>query len=311
MADAVPAPIRCVIDTDPGIDDAVAILFALTSGLFDVCGITTVAGNLGLGVTTRNAGRILALAGRPDLPVVPGAERPLMRGGIETSDVHGSDGLGSVAFPEPHARPLAADTCSWLAELLTTEPAGSIDLLALGPLTNIARLVREAPPAARRIRRLIAMGGAVDEPGNIGPRSEFNFANDPEAAEIVLGAGLPMTLIPLDATRKLRATRDWCRLLEARGSPSAIASARLIEAYFNATDGRESRPLHDPCVMLMAARPDLFACESIALEVDTSEDIDAGALSRAATGATVQVAMGVRSDAALALLADGLARSTA
>jgi purine nucleosidase/pyrimidine-specific ribonucleoside hydrolase len=299
-------PIRCVIDTDPGIDDGVAILFALASGLFDVAGITTVAGNLGIETTTRNAGRILALAGRPDIPVVAGAERPLARKALDTKDIHGGDGLGGVAFPEPKKPPLTGDAVAWLAGLLEREPAHSVDVLALGPLTNIARLARDHAAAARRIRRLVAMGGAVDEPGNIGPRTEFNLAADPEAAQIVLSAGLPLTLVPLDVTRKVRATRDYCRSLEASGAAAAVASARLIEAYFHATTGRESRPLHDPCVMLLAARPELFSCETIALSVDTGGGADAGALTRRSSGATAEVAMGVEAGAALALLADGL-----
>jgi PAS domain S-box-containing protein len=169
-------PIRTVIDTDPGIDDAVAILFALRSGLFDIRGITTVAGNLGIETTTRNAGRILALAGRKDIPVVPGAERALSRNGFDSRDVHGDDGLGGVTFPEPLAPPLSVPAHEWLAKTLLAEPAGALDVLALGPLTNIALLATTAPEAARRIRRLVAMGGAVDEPGNVGPRAEFNLA---------------------------------------------------------------------------------------------------------------------------------------
>jgi len=302
-------PIRCVIDTDPGIDDAVAILFALQSGLFDVLGISTVAGNLGIPVTTRNAGRILALADRTGIPVVAGAERPLARKGFDTKDIHGGDGLGGVAFPEPAEPPLAANAVSWLAGLLMHEPAGTVDLLALGPMTNLALLVREAPQAARRIRRLIAMGGAVDEPGNIGPRTEFNIAADPEAAQIVLSAGLPLTLIPLDATRRLRATRDDCRALAALGTPAAEASALLIEAYFNATTGRESRPLHDPCVMLLAARPKLFGLQRLGLSVDTGQSEDAGALDRTPGTPAVDVAMTVDARGALALLAEGLGRA--
>lgn len=299
-------PIRCVIDTDPGIDDAVAILFALQSRLFDVAGITTVAGNLGIATTTRNAGRILALAGKTGIPVVSGAERPLARKGFDTMDIHGGDGLGGVAFPEPSEAPLATDVAAWLVDLLMREPTGTVDLLALGPMTNLAVLLRQAPQAARRIRRLVAMGGAVDEPGNIGPRTEFNIAADPEAAQIVLSAGLPLTLIPLDATRRLRATRDDCRSLAALGTPAAKASALLIEAYFNATTGRESRPLHDPCVMLLAARPELFGRRRLGLAVDTGRGEDAGALTRMPGAPAVDVAMTVDARAALALLAEGL-----
>lgn len=265
-------------------------------------GITTVAGNIGLTTVTRNAGRILALAGRPDIPVIAGAAAPLSRKGFDTTEIHGDDGLGGVVFPEPLAVPLSG-AVEWLAETLLRHPFGSVDILALGPLTNIARLVREHPAAAGRIGRIIAMGGAIDERGNIGPHSEFNLAADPEAADIVLRAGLPLVLITLDVTRKVRATRGYLDRLRASGVPSALVSADLIDAYFQSTTGGESRPLHDPCVMLYAERPDLFGVDGIALTVDVGDGVDAGALVRDGAGATVTVAMRVEAAAVLDLLA--------
>lgn len=299
--------IRAVIDTDPGIDDAVAILLALSSPAFDVLGVTTVAGNIGIDTTTRNAGRILALGHRADIPVVAGAAAPLSRKGFDTADIHGNDGLGGVSFPEPAVPPLS-DAVEWLAGLLTREPEGTVDILALAPLTNIARLVTDHPEAARRIRRLIAMGGAVDEPGNVGPRAEFNIAADPEAADIVFRAGLPLVLIPLDVTRKVRATRSYTAALRETGLPAAVASADLIDAYFQSTTGGESRPLHDPCVMLYAEQPELFSLERLSIAVDTGEAPDAGALVEdGAKGSPLDVAMKVKSVEALELLAARLA----
>lgn len=296
---------KVVIDTDPGIDDAVAILFALASPAFEVVGITTVAGNISIGTVTRNAGRILALAGRPDIPVVEGASEPLSRKGFDVAEIHGDDGLGGVAFPEPTASPLEGAS-EWLAETLLASPAGSIDILALGPLTNIARLVLDHPAAARRIGRIVIMGGAVDERGNIGPRSEYTLAADPEAADIVLRAGLPLVLIPLDVTRKVRAGRDYLARLRASKSTPALVSADLIEAYFQS--GSESRPLHDPCVMLYAERPELFGVERIALSLDLGDGPDAGALLRDAEGGVeVEVAMRVEAAGVLELLAERLA----
>ena len=300
-------PIRAVIDTDPGIDDAVAILFALSSPVFDIVGITTVAGNIGIATTTRNAGRILALARRTDIPVIAGAAAPLSRKGFDTADIHGDDGLGGVGFPEPAVPPLA-DAVAWLSALLLREPEASIDILALGPMTNIARLVTDHPDAARRIRRLIAMGGAVDEPGNVGPKAEFNLAADPEAADIVLRSGLPLVLIPLDVTRRVRATRAYTAALRETRTPAAALSADLIDAYFLSTTGGESRPLHDPCVMLYAERPDCFEIETIDLSVDLGAAPNGGALvADEETGSPVNVAMKVASDEALDLLAERLA----
>lgn len=301
------SPRTVVIDTDPGIDDAVAILLALKSAEFDIRGITTVAGNIGIATTTRNAGRILALEGRVDVPVIAGAAGPLSRKGFDTADIHGNDGLGGVAFPDPLAGPAAHDAVAWLRDTLVAADAGSIDILALGPLTNIARLVTEHPEAARRIGRVIAMGGAVHEPGNIGPRAEFNIAADPEAAEIVFGAKLDVTLIPLDVTRKVRATRDDTAMLQKTGIPAAMASGALIDAYFQSTTGGESRPLHDPCVMLLALDDTLFGCQTLKLVVDTGTTRDAGALSiDDDNGSSVSVAMTVESAGALKLLYDRL-----
>lgn len=401
------AEIRAVIDTDPGIDDAVAILYALSSPAFEVLGITTVAGNIGIATTTRNAGRLLALMGRADVPVIAGAAAPMARKGYDASEIHGNDGLGGVAFPPPE-KPAGQGAVDWLAALLLREPAASIDVLALGPLTNIARLVRDHPGAAARIRRLIAMGGVIHEAGNVGPRAEFNMAADPEAAGVVLGAGLPIWLIPLDATRKVRADAAYLDTLRAAGTPAASATAALIQAYFENTivaaaqpasrplhtpravpfsarpnrgergadivgpdDEREdplpesepkvaegkqpacepkqaelvlhadgpvshdtppfteniaadapqrhevdqramllatSRPLHDPCVMLLAENPALFGCEPMGLAVDLAHSREAGALTPDLTAPPVQVALRVDGAAALALLAARLGR---
>lgn len=294
-----------IIDTDPGIDDAVAILFALACGRFEVLGLTTLAGNIGLSVTTRNAGRLLAVMGRPEIPVIAGAIAPLARAGRDEIAVHGDDGLGGVRLPEPKAPP-RTDAVEWMARLLADRPSGSIDILALGPLTNLARLVRDRPDEARRIGRIVAMGGAVDEPGNAGSRAEFNLASDPEAADIVLGAGLRLTLVPLDVTRQLRATReDVARLSRAPQIAGRTAGA-MIAAYFQTAALRESRPLHDPLVMLAYLAPELLGIERLQLAVDLGKGLDAGALTRDPDGHPVDVALRIDADAAMALLRKGL-----
>ncbi|MFV0333666.1 MAG: nucleoside hydrolase [Tropicimonas sp.] len=256
-----------IIDTDPGIDDAIAILYALRNPALDVLALTTVAGNIGLDVTTRNAGRIAALAG-VRVPVHPGAAAPLGRAARPETGIHGNDGLGGVAFPEPLQPASEEGAIAAMARLLATAPAGSVDLHCLGPLTNLALLLRSAPQAARRIGRVIAMGGAVEVAGNVGPKAEFNIAHDPEAAVEVLAAGLDLTLIPLDATRQLRADAACIAALRRGGAGPATAAADLIEAYFAATSGAESRPLHDPCVPLLACHEALFRIETYALGVD-------------------------------------------
>ncbi len=298
-----------IIDTDPGIDDAVAILAALAAPEFNLLGITTVAGNIGIATTTRNAGRILALARRSAVPVIAGASGPLARKGFDVAEIHGHDGLGGIGFPEPSTPPRPGHAAFWLAETLLAHPAGAIDILALGPLTNIAQLLADNPDAARRIGRIVAMGGAIREPGNIGPRSEFNLAADPEAAEALLAAGLPLTLIPLDVTRKVRADPAYVATLRNAGTSASRAAADLIAAYFQTTTGGESRPLHDPCVMLQALAPNLFGCEDLPLSVDCSSTVDAGSLEPATDGRlAVSVALSVDGAGALALLADLLTR---
>ena len=289
---------RVIIDTDPGIDDAIAILYALRHPGLEVAALTTVAGNIGLSTTTRNACRIATLAG-VSVPVYAGADRPLKRASRFETAIHGNDGLGGVAFPEPG---FAADTESATSAMrrLAETADEPLTLMCLGPLTNLARLLEESPETGRRFERVIAMGGAVDEPGNVGPKAEFNIAHDPEAASAVFAAGLPLTLIPLDATRQLRADANYIAELREAGSPSAKASADLIAAYFAATDGAESRPLHDPCVPLLALEPSLFSCQTHRLAVDT----ESGALTSGPHA--LQVAMGLDAPALRKALLDGL-----
>lgn len=293
---------KVVIDTDPGLDDAVAILFALADPGFDVRAITTVAGNIGLDRTTDNAGRLVAVMGAR-VPVAAGAAHPLARQGIHEEAIHGADGLGGVVLPAPLA-PARDDAVALLAALLLAEGAGSVTALCLGPLTNLALLARDHPAAFARLGGIVAMGGTLHEPGNAGPLAEFNMAADPHAADIVLGAGVALTLIPLDVTRRLRARPEDLAILPA--TPAAATAAALIGAYF-AGSARESRPLHDPCVMLLARAPDLFVCRDMRLRVDTADH--PGRLIPDDSRPAVRVATGVDAPAALALLWRGLSRA--
>ncbi|GGA34247.1 nucleoside hydrolase [Neptunicoccus cionae] len=288
-----------IIDTDPGIDDAIAILYALNHPDQEITALTTVAGNIGLSVTTRNAGRICALA-QVKTPVHAGAAAPLGKEANPELGIHGNDGLGGVVFPEPLAPPTSEDAVGAMAAILLAHPPQTVDLFCLGPLTNLALLLDRSPEAASRICKVIAMGGAVNEPGNVGPKAEFNIAHDPHAAAAVFAAGLPFTLIPLDATRQLRADKTYIKALRDTGATPAIASAELIDAYFAATNGAESRPLHDPCVPLLAQHPELFTLQDRNLSVD----LETGAL--VAGDHTVKVAMGVNAEGARAALLQGL-----
>lgn len=294
---------RVIIDTDPGLDDALAVLFALGCGQFDVLGLTTVAGNIGLDRTTSNAGGLLAVMERGDIPVIRGTDIPLTR---ELQDlvaiVHGADGLKGIVLPEPLSTPLD-DAPDWIARALAAAEPGSIDILALGPLTNIAHVLTEHPEVVDRIGEIIVMGGTINEPGNSGPNSEFNFASDPEAVSVILGSSAKVTIIPLDVTRQVRASVDYVNAL-----PDTVhgrLARELLTAYLQ--DGRQSRPLHDPCVMLMALDPGIFTVEKLRLDVDLGEEPDAGRLLVDRRGMPVDVALGVDVDRALALLRTGFA----
>ena len=297
---------RVIIDTDPGLDDAVAILWALGAPEIKVEALTTVAGNIGLDLTTRNALRLLALVGA-STPVIPGAPAPLARQGFDEARIHGSDGLGGVDLPEQVAAPVADFAPDWLAKTLLEAPEGSIELHCLGPLTNLAMLIKAAPEAAKRLSRIVIMGGALKERGNVGPRSEFNFALDPEALAIVLAAGLDLTLVPLDVTRKVRADAAWLDRLGRSAKPQAQAVRDLVAAYIDASSAAarpESRPLHDPCVPVIALYPQHFTIEHLSLGADISGGEDAGALIEG--DYPVAIATGVDGAAVLEYLAAGL-----
>lgn len=296
-----------LIDTDPGLDDAVGILYALACGQFSLVAMTAVAGNIGIETTTRNIGRLLASMGRDDVPYAAGAAGPLQGDGLDEVAIHGNDGMGGVDLPAPLILPDARGATARLAEALEAAPSGSLTLLALGPLTNLALLAHDAPQAYARIGRIIAMGGTIHEPGNAGPYAEFNIASDPLAAQLMFDGPVPLTLIPLDVTRKLRATPDDLNRLAALGTDAARLSADLIRAYFHGNADRASRPLHDPCVMLMALHPQLFGVEQMRLSVDTTEH--PGRLSQTQEGALVDVAMTIDAPAALSALWRGLGTS--
>jgi purine nucleosidase len=264
-----------------------------------VLGLTTIAGNIGLDRTTTNAGGLLAFMGRGDIPVVRGTDIPLTR---ELQDlvaiVHGMDGLKGVVLPEPTATPLQGAP-EWIARTLAEAEPGSVDILALGPLTNIAHVLTEHPEVIERIGEIIA----IHAPGNSGPGSEFNFASDPEAASVVIGSAVKVTIIPLDVTRQVRANLDYVAAMP--DTPHGNLARELLGVYLH--NGRESRPLHDPCVMLAAIDPSIFSIENLKLDIDLGDDPDAGRLLVDRRGMPVDVALGVDTERALALFRAGFA----
>jgi pyrimidine-specific ribonucleoside hydrolase len=258
-----------IIDTDPGLDDALALLLALGSPEVDLIGVTTVAGNTTLANTTANALRILELAGRTDVPVAAGAARGLIREAPRTAEyVHGGDGLGGLPLPPPSTRPVKAHAVDFIAErlLASTEP---VTIVAIGPLTNIALLVATYPAATARIGRLVVMGG-VARGGNSTPTSEFNVWSDPEAAYRVFAAGLPLTMVGLDVTdRSVVTPRDVDALRNGGRIARFVADAvdfysRFHQARYGTTDTYQ----HDALAVAEAIAPGIVQTSHLYVEVE-------------------------------------------
>ncbi|MEO8290260.1 MAG: nucleoside hydrolase [Gaiellaceae bacterium] len=250
--------IPVLIDCDPGQDDAIALLLALASPEVDVVGVTTVAGNQTLEKTTANALRVLELAGRADIPVAAGAERPLVGELVVAADAHGETGLDGPDLPPASTEPVALHAVDFLAERLL-QAAVPITLVPLGPLTNVALLLAHHPEAARRIERIVLMGGAIAE-GNQTPAAEFNIWIDPEAASRVFTSGLDVTMVGLDVTNKAVLTGADADRLRKTGPVGAAAAAMLdfyLGFYEEAYD-HGGAPIHDAVAVAHVFRPDLL-----------------------------------------------------
>ena len=271
---------KIIIDTDPGQDDAVAILLALASpDEIAVLGITTVAGNVPLALTEKNARIICELAGRPDIAVFAGCDRPLVQPLVTAEHVHGKTGLDGIALPDPTMPLQAAHAVDFIIDTLRAEPSGSVTLCPLGPLTNIATAFTRAPDIMARVKEIVLMGGAYFEVGNITPAAEFNIYVDPEAAEIVFQSGVPLVVLPLDVTHKVLTTRPRIDAIRAIGSPVAHAVASwtdFFERFDMAKYGAEGAPLHDPCVIAYLLAPGLFTGRHINVEIETTSPLTRG-----------------------------------
>ncbi|MCQ8277575.1 nucleoside hydrolase [Acetobacteraceae bacterium KSS8] len=270
---------RIIIDTDPGQDDAVTILLALASPEIELLGITTVAGNVSLGHTTENALKTLELAGRTEIPVHPGADRPLRRAPIDASHVHGRTGFEGVELPAPRLRAREEPADSFLVRTLMENPPGSITLCCIGPLTNIALALQREPRIAERIERIVTMIGAWSELGNITPCAEFNAAADPDAAALVFASGVPIVVVPLDVTHQLHTSRARMERLRALpgGIGAVVADWFAFEKRFEAEKfGTDGGPLHDPNTVLWLLRPDLYGGRKVNVMFETESALTAG-----------------------------------
>ena len=272
-------PRKIIIDTDPGQDDAVAILLALASPELELLGITCVAGNVPLPLTARNARIVCELAGRTEMRVFTGCDRPLKRTLVTAEHVHGKTGLDGADLPEPAMQLQSDHAVDFLIDTLRQEPAGSVTLVPIGPLTNIATAMARAPDIVPRIGRIVLMGGAYFEVGNITPAAEFNIYVDPDAAEIVFRSGAPMTMVPLDVTHRALTTRprvEAFRALPGRVGPAVAGWTDFFERFDMEKYGSEGAPLHDPCTIAWLLRPELFSGRDINVEIETEGRLTLG-----------------------------------
>jgi purine nucleosidase len=274
------SPRKIIIDTDPGQDDAVAILLALASPEdMEVLGITAVAGNVPLDLTEKNARIVCELAGKPDVKVFAGCDRPLGRPLVTAEHVHGKTGLDGPNLPDPTMPLQEQHGVDFIIDTLRNEPENTVTLCVLGPLTNIATAFEKAPDVVGRVQQIILMGGAYFEVGNITPSAEFNIYVDPQAADIVFKSGVDIVVLPLDVTHKALVTQPRNDAFRALGTPAGVAVAQMTD-FFERFDkekyGSTGAPLHDPCVTAYLIAPELFTGRHINVEIEVGSELTMG-----------------------------------
>jgi purine nucleosidase len=297
-----------IIDTDPGIDDAVAILLALAATELEMLGLIAVAGNLPLAATVRNARAVVELAGRPDIPVFAGCPRPIGPGNARVGDAHGESGLGDLMLPDPVLPPRPEHGVVWLIETLRQAEPRSVTLAALGPLTNIATALVMAPDMAAGIAELVLMGGGTR--GNMTAAAEFNIHCDPQAAALVFDSGLPITMVPLDVTETVRSTPERIAPIAALPTRCGNAAAFLLGPRRGL--GRPPMAMHDPCVIAYLLAPALFGGRRVNVAVETQSPLTEGMTvidwrGRSGRPANTQVIESADADGIYRLLAERLA----
>jgi purine nucleosidase len=270
-----------IIDCDPGQDDAVMLLLALAApDELEVLGVTTVAGNVPLAKTTRNARLICDLAGRSDMRVHAGCDRPLLRRLVTAEHVHGREGIDGAPIGEPVTPLRGEHAVDFIVDTLLAAPENSITLVPTGPLTNIAVALAREPRIASRIREIVLMGGAWREGGNITPAAEFNVFVDPHAASVVLACGRPIVVMSLDVTHQAISTAARRAAIGALGTPVGAAVQSMLE-FYNRHDsekyGRDGGPLHDPCTIVWLLAPRLFTGKLVNVAVETDAGLTLGA----------------------------------
>ena len=271
---------QIIIDTDPGQDDAVAILLALASPEdLTVLGLTAVAGNVPLPLTEKNTRIVCELAGKPDTRVFAGCDAPLQRKLVTAEHVHGKTGLDGPKMDDPVMPLQPQHAVDFIIDTLRSAPPGTVTLCPLGPLTNIATAFLKAPDIIDRVQEVVLMGGAYFEVGNITPSAEFNIYVDPEAAAVVFRSGVPLVVLPLDVTHKALTSTARIAAFRAMGTRVGTMVAEWTD-FFERFDvqkyGSQGAPLHDPCVIAYLLRPALFSGRFINVEIETKGEFTLG-----------------------------------
>jgi len=266
-------PHKIIIDTDPGVDDTMAIFFALRSPELDLIGLTTIFGNVHTHLATTNALRLLEIAGRTDIPVAHGADNPLTEPYLgPVPFVHGDDGQGNLHLPPPATQPIQQSAAQFIVDQIMRAP-GEITLVPVGPLTNIALALRLEPRIVQNVKQVVVMGGNAFSPGNATPAGEANIHNDPEAADVVFGAGWPVTMVGMDVTHHVNMSRDHLARYAQANNPLAQHIARIVphyqtsfETFFPSMNGIY---VHDSSAVAYVIDPTLFKTEQWPVRVET------------------------------------------
>jgi purine nucleosidase len=278
--DSIHDPFLTIIDTDPGQDDAIAILFAFgASDRLKILAITAVAGNVPVELTSRNARIIRDWAGHTETPVYAGCYRPLARTLVTAEEVHGDCGLHGVELPEPRASLASGSAVDFLVERLSAATPHSLALCCLGPLTNVASAFIQAPAIKTAIKQILWMGGGHFQHGNVTPCAEFNAYVDPHAAELLFQSGVPIVVLPLDVTHQILATRERIDLFANLGNKAGKLVSDILrshEIHDVKRFGLNGSPLHDPCVIAFLLAPELFRGKQVNVSVETCSELTLG-----------------------------------
>jgi len=271
---------QLIIDCDPGQDDAVMLLLALACpDEFDILGITTVAGNVPLDLTQRNARIMCELAERTDVPVYAGCDKPMRHELITAENVHGKTGIDGVQIYQPSMPLQQRHAVDFIIESLLEAADNSVTLVPTGPLTNIGQAIARQADILPKIREIVMMGGAMREGGNTTPCAEFNILEDPDAAHIVMHCGRPLTIVPLDVTHQALVSQKRIEQLRQLNTTVGTAIVGMME-FFNRFDsekyGSEGAPLHDPCTIAYLLKPDLFTGKMCNVEIETGSPLTLG-----------------------------------